>query len=81
VGFFHFSPLDPQEMASFQEHEVDLDDEGGTSDLSTNAGDLEDNRNNNSGNNRSLKISTIDETEEFQVMPLKEEPIDSDPSS
>ena len=65
-------------MASFQEHEVDLDDEGGTSDLSTNAGDLEDN---NSGNNRSLKISTIDETEAFQVMPLKEEPIDSDPSS
>jgi hypothetical protein len=60
---------------------VDLDDEGGTSDLSTNAGDLEDNRNNNSGNNRSLKISTIDETEAFQVMPLKEEPIDSDPSS
>lgn len=65
-------------MASFQEHEVDLDDEGGTSDLSTNASDLEDN---NSGNNRSLKISTIDETEAFQVMPLKEEPIDSDPSS
>ncbi|KAJ6933519.1 hypothetical protein NC651_008805 [Populus alba x Populus x berolinensis] len=66
-------------MASFQEHEVHLDDEGGTSDLSTNAGDLEDNRNNNSGNNRSLKISTIDETEAFQVTPLKEEP--SDPCS
>ncbi|CAK7335429.1 unnamed protein product [Dovyalis caffra] len=69
-------------MTSFQEHEMDPDDEGGTSDLSTSAGDPEDNRNNNSSsNNGCLKISTIDETEALQVMPLKEEPIDSDPSS
>lgn len=69
-------------MASFQEHERGPDDEGGTSDLSTSAGDPEDNRNSGSfSSNGCLKISTIDETEAFQVLPLKEEPIDSDPSS
>ncbi|KAG6791776.1 hypothetical protein POTOM_000909 [Populus tomentosa] len=69
-------------MASLQEHGMDPDDEGGTSDLSTSAGDPEDNRNSSSiSSNGCLKISTIDETEAFQVMPLKEEPFDSDPSS
>lgn len=69
-------------MASFQEHGMDPDDEGGTSDLSTSAGDPEDNKNSSSiSSNGCLKISTIDETEAFQVMPLKEEPFDSDPSS
>uniref|UniRef100_A0A6N2KQH3 TCP domain-containing protein n=1 Tax=Salix viminalis TaxID=40686 RepID=A0A6N2KQH3_SALVM len=69
-------------MASFQDHERGPDDEGGTSDLSTSAGDPEDNRNSGSfSSNGCLKISTIDETEAFQVLPLKEEPIDSDPSS
>ncbi|KAJ6393764.1 hypothetical protein OIU77_023073 [Salix suchowensis] len=69
-------------MASFQEHERGPDDEGGTSDLSTSAGDPEDNRNSGSySSNGCLKISTIDETEAFQVLPLKEEPLDSDPSS
>ncbi|KAF9689404.1 hypothetical protein SADUNF_Sadunf01G0088800 [Salix dunnii] len=69
-------------MASFQEHERDPNDEGGTSDLSTSAGDPEDNRNSSSfSSNGCLKISTIDETEAFQVMPLKEEPIDPDPTS
>ncbi|KAH8521856.1 hypothetical protein H0E87_002769 [Populus deltoides] len=69
-------------MASFQEHGMDPDDEGGTSDLSTSAGGPEDNRNSSSiSSNGCLKISTIDETEAFQVMPLKEEPFDPDPSS
>jgi hypothetical protein len=83
LGFYFFFPLlDPQKMASFQEHGMDPDDEGGTSDLSTSAGDQEDNRNSSSiSSNGCLKISTIDETEAFQVMPLKEEPFDSDPSS
>lgn len=28
MGFFHLSPLDPQEMASFQEHEVEVEGRG-----------------------------------------------------
>ncbi|KDP25526.1 hypothetical protein JCGZ_20682 [Jatropha curcas] len=63
---------------------MDPDDEGGTSDLSTSAGDVKEdniNRNNNYTDNGVSKISTIDETEAFQLMPLKEEPIDSDPPS
>nr|ADG86423.1 TCP1 [Passiflora morifolia] len=71
-------------MASFQEHGMDPDDEGGTSDLSTSAGDPEmvlqygpDSRSTQRPN-----ISTIDETEAFHVIPLKEEPMeDSDTPS
>ncbi|XP_050229708.1 transcription factor TCP9-like [Mercurialis annua] len=68
------------------------DDEGGGSDLSTSAGgggsgggdmheqynyEININNSNNTNNARSM-ISTIDETDAFQLMPLKEEPFDSD---
>ncbi|KAJ4832235.1 hypothetical protein Tsubulata_001992 [Turnera subulata] len=70
-------------MASFQENEMDPDDGGGGSDVSTSGGDPHDTTTANHHrhhNNGVLSISTIDETEGFHVMPLKEEPFeDTDP--
>ncbi|KAF5729936.1 transcription factor TCP9-like [Tripterygium wilfordii] len=60
-------------MTSFQE----ANDDGGTSGISTSAGEPEDHEARHI--NGVLKISTIEETGAFQVTPLKEEPEDSDP--
>ncbi|KAM4085850.1 hypothetical protein ACJW30_10G058300 [Castanea mollissima] len=58
-------------MASYQEHEVDQDDDGvgGTSDLSSGSGPHQENNPN------------AYETPALQGLPLKEEPFDSDPPS
>ncbi|KAF5734843.1 transcription factor TCP9-like [Tripterygium wilfordii] len=60
-------------MTSFQQ----ADDDGGTSDISTSAGDPGEHEARDI--NGVSKISTIDETGAFQIIPLKEEPDESDP--
>ncbi|XP_065858148.1 transcription factor TCP9-like [Euphorbia lathyris] len=55
-------------MESFRADEMYPDDEEGTSDLSTSGDD-----------NMKTNFNTIDETTAFQLMPMKEEPIDLDP--
>lgn len=58
-------------MTSYQEQDIDQDDDGGgTSDLSTSTGDLEDNPNHK---------ENFENTNPLQAVPLKEEPLDSDP--
>ncbi|KAK7330656.1 hypothetical protein VNO77_24854 [Canavalia gladiata] len=69
---FHFRV---GEMASYQEEpEMDQDDDGGTTDLST--GDAE---TNNKINGVPKHRNAIEDTAAFQVLPPKEEPTDSDP--
>ncbi|KAF7828329.1 transcription factor TCP9-like [Senna tora] len=62
-------------MTSSQEHEMDQDDDGGTSDLSTSAGDPVAAADQKNGLSKPQNISP------FRVLPLKEEPIDSDTPS
>lgn len=65
-------------MASFEEHDVDQDDDEGASDLSSSAGVPEDDKNDDNNG----VSNPFDGTTAFQqqLMPLKEEPIDSEPS-
>ncbi|KAG2681305.1 hypothetical protein I3843_11G138200 [Carya illinoinensis] len=70
---------------SYQEHEMNHDDDGGgTSDLSTSTGDPEENPNattlatDHKGHSR---VQNSDRTAAFQGIQLKEEPFDSDPPS
>lgn len=62
-------------MTSYQEQDMDQDDDGGgTSDLSTSTGDPEENL-----NHKVLsKPTNFENTMAIQAMPLKEEPLDSD---
>ncbi|PON64040.1 TCP transcription factor [Trema orientale] len=64
-------------MASYQ----DQDDDGGSSDLSNSAGELEKHHTSENDNGVSRTTPNFDETSAFQVLPLKEEPIESDPPS
>ncbi|KAJ7010765.1 transcription factor TCP9-like [Populus alba x Populus x berolinensis] len=59
-------------MASLQEHGMDPDDEGGTSDLSTSAGDPEDNRNSSSiSNQRTNPVGVVPLAMQMQTpMPI-----------
>ncbi|KAI9076635.1 hypothetical protein K1719_041400 [Acacia pycnantha] len=66
-------------MTSSQEHDMDQDDDGGTSDLSTSAGDP--GAINTDKNNGLPKEPVSDDPLAFQVLPLKEEPVDSDSPS
>lgn len=68
-------------MTSYFEDQED--DGGGTSDLSTSTGDPEENRNTEDNRNGafSRQLAKFDETAALQGMPLKMEPIDSDPPS
>ncbi|PON57494.1 TCP transcription factor [Parasponia andersonii] len=64
-------------MTSYQ----DQDDDGGSSDLSNSAGEPEKHHTSENDNGVSRTTQNFDETSAFQVMPLKEEPIESDPPS
>uniref|UniRef100_F6HUI6 TCP domain-containing protein n=1 Tax=Vitis vinifera TaxID=29760 RepID=F6HUI6_VITVI len=66
-------------MASLQEHEIDQDDEVGTSDLSSSAGEPEEE--NNANDNGMSKPSSSDQTTTFQALSMKEEPVDSEPDA
>lgn len=66
-------------MASLQEHEIDQDDEVGTSDLSSSAGEPEEG--NNANDNGMSKPSSSDQTTTFQALSMKEEPVDSEPDA
>ncbi|KAI4327026.1 hypothetical protein L6164_019531 [Bauhinia variegata] len=70
-------------MTSYQEQELDHDDDGTTSDISTSAGEPElDSAVATSTHSTGVpKESTLEDTTAFQALPLKEEPIDSDPPS
>jgi hypothetical protein len=63
-------------MTSYHEQDMDQDDDGGgTSDLSTSTGDPEENP-----NHKGLsKPTNFENTMAIQAIPLKEEPLDSDP--
>lgn len=62
-----------------QEHEIDQDDEVGTSDLSSSAGEPEEE--NNANDNGMSKPSSSDQTTTFQALSMKEEPVDSEPDA
>ncbi|KAL6349064.1 hypothetical protein AAG906_033720 [Vitis piasezkii] len=66
-------------MASLQEHEIDQDDDVGTSDLSSSAGEPEEE--NNANDNGMSKPSSSDQTTTFQALSMKEEPVDSEPDA
>lgn len=66
-------------MASLQEHEIDQDDDVGTSDLSSSAGEPEEG--NNANDNGMSKPSSSDQTTTFQALSMKEEPVDSEPDA
>ncbi|KAJ9706669.1 hypothetical protein PVL29_001914 [Vitis rotundifolia] len=66
-------------MASLQEHEIDQDDDVGTSDLSSSAGEPEEE--NNGNENGMSKPSSSDQTTTFQGLSMKEEPVDSEPDA
>lgn len=65
-------------MASFEEHAIEQDDEGGTSDLSTSTGEPEEDNIYTTNINNGLP-SSYDETSSYHQQTMKEEPIDSDP--
>lgn len=62
-----------------QEHEIDQDDDVGTSDLSSSAGEPEEG--NNANDNGMSKPSSSDQTTTFQALSMKEEPVDSEPDA
>lgn len=77
-------------MTSHPQQEMDLEDDGGSSDLSTSAGEPEkntnpnpnpehNNKNNSNNDNGVSRSANFDEMTAFQALPLKEEPLDSDP--
>ncbi|KAL5552167.1 hypothetical protein UlMin_002343 [Ulmus minor] len=68
-------------MTSYLEQEMDQDDDGGVSDLSTSAGEPEKNRTTSNNDKGAPNVQNSDDTTAFQGIPLKEEPIDSDPQS
>ena len=68
-------------MASIQEHEIDQDDDVGTSDLSSSAGEHEEENNANANENGLSKPSSSDQTTTFQSLSMKEEPVDSEPDA
>ncbi|XP_062074179.1 transcription factor TCP9-like [Humulus lupulus] len=65
-------------MTSFQDQD---DDGGGSSDISTSAGEPEKNPNTEINHNGVSRTTNCGQTTAFQAFPLKEEPIDSDPPS
>lgn len=71
-------------MTSYPQQEMDQEDDGGSSDLSTSAGEPKTNANTNlqyrnKNDNGVSKSANFDETTAFQALPLKEEPFDSEP--
>lgn len=73
-------------MTSYPQQEMDQEDDGGSSDLSTSAGEPKTNANmnhqdRNKNDNGVSKSANFDGTPAFQALPLKEEPFDSDPPS
>lgn len=73
-------------MTSYPQQEMDQEDDGGSSDLSTSAGEPKTNANmnhqdRNKNDNGVSKSANFDGTTAFQALPLKEEPFDSDPPS
>ncbi|KAL6986135.1 hypothetical protein U1Q18_019502 [Sarracenia purpurea var. burkii] len=68
-------------MSSFQIHEFEPDDDGGTSDLSTSAGEPDENIHNRAAKGFSLDHHHRHHTSPASQSVLKEEPIDSEPES
>ncbi|XP_057977044.1 transcription factor TCP9-like [Malania oleifera] len=68
-------------MSSFQEQEMDQDDDVGTSDLSTSAGEPEDDVNTSTNDNGISNPLSFDQSLKPRAASLKEEPVDSDPDA